>query len=294
MNTLIDLRADGSEKVKYDYDDFRSYIRRGMLSVWPNHTADSHWHDDLEFISILSGYMDYNVNGEIIRLKAGQGIIVNSRQLHYGFSKEQKDCEFICILLHPMLLCTSQYVEHEFVAPLLHNSSFLYIFLDNQVEWQSIILQHLYMMCENSNKPTAPLLILSLFQQIWLLLIENTEKAKTPKVQEQKLSVLKDMLLFIQKHYNKKITISSIAKVGNVSASTCLLLFKKYLHDTPINYLIAYRLKQATKLLIENKATITEISYSVGFDSLSYFAETFKNYYNCTPSDFRSKYKTVK
>ena len=48
--------------------------------------------------------MTYNVNGRLIELEEDCGIIVNSRQLHYGFSMEHSECEFICILLSPELL----------------------------------------------------------------------------------------------------------------------------------------------------------------------------------------------
>ncbi len=291
MSDLLDLRLDGSEKVKYDYEDFHSYIRRSMLSVWPNYSADSHWHEDLEFISVLSGYMDYNVNGDIIRIEAGQGIIVNSRQLHYGFSKEQKECEFICILLHPMLLCTSQYIEREFVSPFLADGSVPYIFLDENVQWQRNILDALREMCDNSEKATAPLLIQSLFNRIWFLITENALRLQHTKAKDRNLSVLKDMLLFIQKSYKDRITLTDIAKSGNVSKSTCLIIFKRYLQDTPGNYLIGYRLKKAAGILRETTLPISETAFEAGFQGASYFAETFKRYYGLTPGEYREKNK---
>ncbi len=291
MSVLLDLRVDGSERVKYDYDDFRSYIRDSELSVWPNYTAFSHWHDDLEFISVLSGYIDYNINGEIIRLNPGQGIIVNSRQLHYGFSKEQKECNFICVLLHPVILCSSQHIDREFVSPILGDDSIPYILLDEKIEWQRKILDDLQKMCDNRKKATAPLLIQSLFSHIWFLVTENAVKLKRTKTKDRNLSVLKDMLLFIQKNYKNKVTLSDIAKSGSVSKSTCLVIFKKYLQDTPTNYLIGYRLKQAIKLLKANELTVTEVAFEVGFSGVSYFAETFKKNYGYSPSEYRKGIK---
>ncbi len=287
MSNLLDLRDDGSERVKYDYDDFPSYIRDSELSVWPNYSADSHWHDDLEFISILSGYMDYNVNGKIIRLNKGQGIIINSKQLHYGFSKEQKECKFICILLHPVILCSSQHIDSEFISPILNDDSIPYILLDENTEWQRQILTDLSEMCDNKDKTTAPLLIQSLFNHIWLLITENIIKLKHTKTKDRSLSVLKDMLVFIQKNYADKIALEDIAKSGNVSKSTCLAIFKKYLQDTPMNYLICYRLKRSTNLLKETKLSISEIAFEVGFQGASYFTETFKKYYEITPGKYR-------
>ena len=83
-----------------------AYTIHKLLSHYPNYSAISHWHDDIEFLMIRSGQIQYNVNGKILTLEQGQGIFVNSRQMHYGFSESHRECEFFCILIHPMLLCT--------------------------------------------------------------------------------------------------------------------------------------------------------------------------------------------
>ncbi len=285
----VDVRNDGSERVKYDFDGYYAYIRKGLLSYYPNFAANSHWHDDFEFIFVLSGSMDYNVNGEILHLKAGQGIIVNARQIHYGFSNEHKDCEFYCVLLHPMLLCTSQYIDRDFVSPILSDSSLPYVFLDSDTQWQREILSDIESMYLCKDKQNAPLYIQNAFYHIWIILSENALKEKRAKRQDRNLSVLKDMLVFIQKNYTDKITLQDIADSGNVSKSTCLAIFKKYLQDTPTNYLIGYRLKRAIKLLKNSDMPITEIALSVGFGGVSYFAETFRKIYGCSPSAYRQK-----
>ncbi len=290
---VVDKRADGSERVKYDYDGYMAYIRRGLLSYYPGFAADSHWHDDLEFISVLSGSMDYNVNGEIIHLKAGQGVIINARQLHYGFSAERTDCEFYCVLLHPMLLCTSQQIDRDFVSPVLSDSSLPYVFLDSDTLWQREILSDIESVYLCKDKPNAPLYVQNTFYHIWILLSENTLKEKRAKRQDRNLSVLKDMLVFIQKNYANKITLQDIAKSGNVSKSTCLVIFKKYLQDTPANYLIGYRLKRAIKMLKSTDMPITEIALEAGFGGVSYFAETFRKYYGRSPSEYRKGRKNL-
>ena len=99
------IKEDYSEKVQYNDPDYPVYIRRNFLSTYPHYAAPSHWHEDIELIAVLSGQMKYSVNGEIIDLKEGEGIFVNSRQMHFGFSDTNAECEFLCTLFHPMLLC---------------------------------------------------------------------------------------------------------------------------------------------------------------------------------------------
>ena len=66
---------------------------------------------------VFSGEMQYNVNGEILTLQAGEGLVVSSRQLHYGFSDEHRECDFLCVLLHPLLFCSTPAVEQAYIAP---------------------------------------------------------------------------------------------------------------------------------------------------------------------------------
>src|SRR5699024_11511661 len=96
-------RNDRSEDVLDDNQDFPVYIRRGCVSDDPDFIALSHWHDDVEFIHVQSGHMEYNINGKIVMINEGEGIFVNTRQLHYGFSEDCSECSFICVLLHPLL-----------------------------------------------------------------------------------------------------------------------------------------------------------------------------------------------
>ena len=83
----IILNSDTSENVAYNITNFPAYIKKGQLSSYPDFRAVSHWHDDFEFILILDGQMSYDINGHKISLQTGEGIFVNSRCFHYGYSR---------------------------------------------------------------------------------------------------------------------------------------------------------------------------------------------------------------
>ena len=114
----IVLNSDYSENVTYNHPDFPAYIKKEKLSHYPNHRAVSHWHDDLEFILILNGQMSYDVNGQKIFLQTGDGIFVNSRCCHYGYSNTHNECLFICILLSPLLLSANNYFIENYLNPM--------------------------------------------------------------------------------------------------------------------------------------------------------------------------------
>ena len=64
---------------------------------------------------------------------------------------------------------------------------------------------------------------------------------------------------------------------------------RRYLHDTPVHYLVKYRLQEAAKLLATTEKKITVISGETGFENMDYFCKTFKKYYGRTPTEYRRK-----
>lgn len=283
----IELNGDRSEKVHYNYPDYPIYISRGLLSYYPNYSAPVHWHDDVEFTAVLSGEMQYNVNGEVVVLKENEGIFVNARQLHFGFSDEKKECDFICVLLHPILLCASSAYERDFVLPIIRNQNAPYIKLSKDIPWQNGILEdteHMYLI---KDEKAVPLKAQSDFFDIWFRLYENIPFDNRPKMQNADLSVLKNMISYIQQNHNTKITLADIAASGAVGQSKCCKLFAKYISQTPNGYLTQYRLDKSTELLKNTDMSVTEIAHAVGFGSGSYYAETFRVRFAKSPSEYR-------
>ncbi len=286
----VDVNDDYSEIVRYTYKEYPIYIRKAFLSSYDNFEAPPHWHDDIEFIAVLRGEMNYNINGEIITVRQNEGVLVNSRQLHYGFSQAKNECEFICILIHPMMLCISQAFEEKFVVPLLKNQNTPYIKLSDNAEWKKEIYRCILCMYEQRSIISAPLEISSLFLRIWSLIFENTNISVSRQFQNNDFTVLKNMIGFIQKFYRNKITLKDIAKAGAIGQSKCCKLFEKHIGTTPNAYLIQYRLHQSTWFLKDTDMPITQIADAVGFSGSSYYAEAFRKHYGKSPTEYRKIY----
>lgn len=287
------FNSDLSETVAYNHPLFPVYIRQGFLSAYPNYSAVSHWHDDLEFIVILHGIMTYHVNGQCVTLSEGNGIFVNSRQLHFGFSSEHKECEFICILISPSLLTGNDWFYKNYITRITENPAIPFLYLD-RMDWRGSILKILEMMYKNYDLSDAA----SYFEMIESFLsickILYTELPADPDVnahQSEALSCVKNMITYIDKHYMDHITLTKIASSGKCCKSKCSMLFKSYLHDTPITYTTKVRLRKSLSSLLETDDSIIKIAYDSGFHSESYYCETFKKYYQISPAQYRKQYR---
>ncbi len=101
------------------------------------------------------------------------------------------------------------------------------------------------------------------------------------------LSVLKEIIGFIQQNYHRKISLADIAAAGAVGQSKCCKLFADYIGQTPNLYLMRYRLDKSTELLKSSDMPITKIAFAVGFGGSSYYAEAFRRWYGKSPTEYR-------
>ena len=287
MNILDDL----SENVDYDYVDYPLYIRRELLSAYVGYSAQAHWHRDVEFIYVYSGEMDYAVNGEIFHLKKGEGIFVNSRQIHYGFS-DRKECDFLCIVLDPEALSFSDMVRTSFIEPLMQNSEYPYQLLKKDVDWQCEILKKLAdIPVRKGQKGVADVELLGIqaaLLRIWQILFTHMEAASLARpYADADLSVIRRMLEYIRDEFDEDLTLAAIAGSGGVSVSKCCSLFAEYVKTSPMAFLSKHRVKVAMQLLRTTDSSVSDIAQQVGFSGASYFSESFRKLTGMSPREYR-------
>ena len=62
--------------------------------------------------------------------------------------------------------------------------------------------------------------------------------------------------------------------------------FKKSTGSTFINYLNSTRIEKACQYLLEGERSVGQISYEVGFDTVSHFNRVFKKLKGKTPKEY--------
>ncbi len=286
----LNVLKDNSEIVPYNFAHFPVHSTLCRLSIYPNMTAASHWHMDLEFITVLKGHLLYCVNGIDYPLKEGQCMIINSKQLHHPRSLDGSDCLFCCQLFHPSLLGANEAVYQTYIQPICQNSALSSLVLSPEEEWQASViakLKHIFTICE-TKEAGIELDIMSQFYSLWLIIYRNIKPHAEPAA-DKRLETLSRMIGHVQKHYPEKITLHDIAGAGRVCRSSCCSIFSELLQMSPIQYLTNYRLEKSIEMLHHSALSITEIAMLNGFNSSSYFTEIFHRKLGCTPSVYLSK-----
>ena len=99
--------------------------------------------------------------------------------------------------------------------------------------------------------------------------------------------------LFIDKFYADKIDVTNIADEAYFSKFHFIRLFKQIYGKTPHQYLTSVRIEKAMKLLRAGNP-VSEVCYSVGFESLTSFSGLFKRIAGITPSAYLTEQQQIK
>ncbi len=111
----------------------------------------------------------------------------------------------------------------------------------------------------------------------------------TNKIDEE---FLKKVIQYIELNIeNTELTVDLLAQNMNLSRSQVYRKIKALTDLTANEFIRQIRLKKALNLLSEGNLNISEIAYSVGFSSQSYFTRSFKEYYGKSPSDLKGQAK---
>lgn len=104
---------------------------------------------------------------------------------------------------------------------------------------------------------------------------------------DKMLGKIKDLLE--ENVSNPDFDVESLSQEFSLSRFHFSRKIKQITGQSPKEIINSYRLKRAGQILLQNKLTISEIAYMVGFDHPNSFTRAFKRYYNMTPSEFTSQ-----
>lgn len=144
-------------------------------------------------------------------------------------------------------------------------------------EW----FRQVFELCENHEQQTAS----ALLGLLWRRLLEIESRAEERRNFHPAL--LKAVNL-MSRRYSEDLSVSGLAECCSVSVSLLNMLFNRQFKVGPRRYLLSLRMREARRLLLDNRYRIGEVAEQVGFQSANYFARAFKAYHGVTPEAYRN------
>jgi AraC-like DNA-binding protein len=94
---------------------------------------------------------------------------------------------------------------------------------------------------------------------------------------------------YIEASYREKPDVNEIAQKVNLTTAAFCRFFKRHTKMTFTDFINQFRINRAKNYLLQDKS-ISETTYEVGFESVSYFNKVFKKIVGENPSSFKKRY----
>lgn len=261
-----------------------SYKEKGRV-LFPRH-----WHEHLEFIYMVSGKAVFECGSTPVAAKAGDLVVVNSNELHYGVN--HSDNLFYYALIADISLLHSQFgdaAETKFITPITQNRLLLRNHIQGDIDVSSCMLainnelQHQKFGYELAIKSELYRLLTLLVRNYVATVLTQEEYDERIKNVERFASVFQ----YIEDHYKSELSVDLLAGIAGLSRFHFSRLFKELSGRTVTEYITATRLDKADYLLRHSPLTVTEIAAATGFNDIFYFSRTFKKHKKTSPSSIR-------
>lgn len=234
----------------------------------------ANWHNSLEIQFCVKGEGFIILDAERLNFATKDIIVVNSNTIHY--TGTLSDLEYACLIINadfcqqfnidPTILTFDVLIKSDYLA-------------EQFKELESTFKMTKNMVVRNAKLKIIVINILIELYDKHLISIENN-------VKKTDFEIVKMALNYIRQNYNKKITLDELSKHTLISKFTLSRDFKRFTKMTIVEYINQYRCKQAIKFLQEGK-NISEAAMLCGFNNMSFFTKTFKQYIGTLPSEVK-------
>ena len=116
-------------------------------------------------------------------------------------------------------------------------------------------------------------------------IIKLTNMVRESKHSPSQSPHVRKCICYINDNIDKKITVSSLSKICNISPDYLSQVFKEEMGENLSTYITKRKLEMA-KDMPTNETSTSQICRYLGFSSVSHFITAFKKHYNMTPTEY--------
>ena len=254
----------------------------------------NHWQEYVEFILVRKGSYQVRINLETVTLCEGDICIFNSGDLHQIANIDEESCHD-AFLFDPAIL-DFQYQDQwsrEVIRPFVNRSLLSANLIrpgQNNYKELLTVMNDLFAITFSREgfwyeRCKLRLLEVLLKLQDGGYLISVDEALSS--VEQTQIRRYKKIVNYIENNFQESVSLEQLSELIPCNSQYLCRFFKKISGETPIQYLIKYRVQQSCLMLRETRKSVSEIALDCGFDNISYFIRKFREIQGMTPGEYR-------
>lgn len=256
----------------------------------------AHFHKYIEILFGKEGSFLVGLGGKQYEFGPGDMLIINSRQVHQIHTAGQNGGRYIVLRFEPELIYSSMsqnQFELRYILPFILEESRH----ECVISGEALAGTAIPALCEEALREFEEkeygyeLAVRNCIGSIYLWILRYWYRAGTGAWEETASDGLRRLLQpaldYILEHYEEEIHARELACLCGLSYSYFSRSFNRLMKMNFNEYVNQVRVNEAEKLLVGTALSVTEIAFSCGFGTTSYFIKRFRQYKKCSPLQFR-------
>ncbi len=267
-----------------------SFTYRLFEEKQPNEKPFWHYHPEIELVYIKEGYGKRHVGNHLSYYNDGDLIMIGPNLPHIGFTDRLIGDESEVVVQFKLDFLGENFfnkIEMQSIQSLFEKAKSGVSFYGRTKEEVGTLLSDFNWVKIKFDQLIQLLKILqnlALSEEYNLL---NADDGLSLVMNPQDNDRMDLIYEYVRAHFEEKIYLEEIAETVAMSIPSFCRYFKKMSNKTFSTFVMEYRIVHACKLLSENQMSITEISFSCGFNNFSHFTKSFKKITGKSPSDYK-------
>lgn len=276
----------------FDYSYKHNYIEFSS-NIYRVGTYHYNWYGETEIFILLKGRVEMSCNGEVFTLKPLDVVIISPQVGHATLALEEDAIAFVIHVgnefyqqydpdfgLYQFILRSDDSTRHnEFFTTLRHHAAMTMLLMTKgESPVHRMWIEHHY---------------LALAGDVFREFDPIKKVYENARPGDIKPASFYKMITYIDEHYEQKIELEDIAKIGGYNITYTSQFFKRQMGISFVEYVLRLRIRDATVRLASTDEAVARIASDCGFADVKAFNVAFKKHFNMTPTEYRKQVKSI-
>jgi AraC-like DNA-binding protein len=122
-----------------------------------------------------------------------------------------------------------------------------------------------------------------------LMELENRKAQQLYPLNTRDIQIIFTVKQRLLEHMDKRPSIQELSAFAGMSPTKLKRLFQQIFGDSIVSYYQHFRMEEAARLLMEEKLSVSDVGYKLGFTNLSHFTRVFEDHIGMKPKKYSSQ-----
>ena len=249
----------------------------------PGYRFSGENHSFFELTYVDAGVIHTEVDGVVYDLKEKEMILYGPGQFHTQYTNENETVSYVTVLfdMENLAGAASDNWYRTLINRVFPYAPKRYALMKTIVQESTTALPYM----DSLLQCLMTEMIIRMLQEEYTALVNPANLARRNYRDE----LFEKVIAYVESKLYEPLTIAEICLQFSLSRSSLQLLFKNTVNQSPKKYISDMKLEKSCQLLRENKYTVSEIALKLGYSSIHYFSNAFRQKYHVSPSEYAKR-----